>query len=104
MGERDFVKKLVGGGYYAGSKQIDQEVDVEVFQHLEKVGDQTWLTLQRGKHRGMQVIPESHQYMALPFPERGPIPDDLEGECISVRKLQRDGIGDSDGGYQMEDY
>lgn len=106
-GTKDFVKKLVGMGYYAGSKQIDQEVDLEIFQHIEKVtvdGQvRAYLTLQRGKHRGMPVIPDSRMYMALPFPEVGPIPDDLEGECISVRRIGNAGLN-MDEGYAMEEF
>ena len=76
-GAIDFVKQLPGKGYYRGSKQIDQEVDGEIYIHLEKVNGKTYLAVQRGKHRGVPVIPDEDQYFILPFPEIGPIPDDV---------------------------
>jgi hypothetical protein len=92
-GRQDFVKLLPGMGYYAGSKQIDQEVDVEVFLHIEKFNNMSFLTLQRGKHRGLEALEETAKYMVLPFPKVGPIPDDLGKPAIHSRKLGGGPVG-----------
>lgn len=76
-GSRDLVKKIAGGGYYSGSKQIDQEVDGELYLHIEKLNGRAYLTVQRGKHRIPTIIPDTEKYFVLPFPEDGSIPDDL---------------------------
>ncbi len=47
-----FVKEINGKGYYAGTSQLDQEVDLEIYIHLAKYQKNTYLTVQRGKHRG----------------------------------------------------
>lgn len=92
-GRQDFVKLLPGMGYYSGSKQIDQEVDLEVFLHIEKLNNQSFLTLQRGKHRGLEALEETKKYMVLPFPPKGPIPDDLGKAPIHSRKVGGGPVG-----------
>lgn len=92
-GRQDFVKLLPGMGYYAGSKQIDQEVDLEIFLHLEKLNGRTYLTIQRGKHRGVDVLPETDMYMVLPFPVKGSIPDDLGKTPIHSKKVGGGPVG-----------
>lgn len=77
-GKTGFVQLLVGGGYYAGSKQLDQVVDLEIFQHIEKLNGESYLTLQRGKHRKDQIrmTPYEDLYMVLKFhPIFGLLPD-----------------------------
>jgi hypothetical protein len=86
-GATNFVQKLVGMGYYAGSKQIDQEVDGELFQHIEKINGRAYLTFQRGKHRGVGIIPDAHKYFVLPFPLDSSILDDINGPAIHSRKV-----------------
>lgn len=84
-GQLDFVKGLVGGGYYSGSKQLDQVVDGEVFFHIEKVNGKSYLTIQRGKHRKIEQTPQENLYMVLEFGEVG-IPDDLNKKDTTRRK------------------
>lgn len=86
-GHQDFVKQIAGKGYYAGSKQIDQEVDGEMYLHIEKFNKRSFLTVQRGKHRGVPVIADDDMYLVLPFPEKGPIPDDLNKSRIDMSKI-----------------
>jgi len=86
-GFRDFVKQLPGRNYFEGSKQIGQEADLIMYIHIEVHQGKSYLTFQREKHRGVNAIPETKKYFALPFPESGPIPDDLHKVKISVRKL-----------------
>lgn len=84
-GRQDLVKDLVGGGYYSGSKQIDQVVDVEIFFHIVIFNGKSYLTVQRGKHRGQDLTPREHQFCVLQFHEIGGIPDDL-GKADTTRK------------------
>lgn len=86
-GHLDFVKKMPEGGYYRGCKSIDQEVDGELFMHIEKCQKRAYLTIQRGKHRGVDVLPDDKKYIALPFPLVGPIPDDLGKMRIGSTKV-----------------
>ncbi len=74
----NFVKEINGKGYYSGSAQLDQEVDLEIYAHIVKYEKKSYLTLQRGKHRIPTINSESDQYFILEFPKNGtPIPDDL---------------------------
>ena len=85
-GREDFVKEIAGKGYYAGSKQIDQEVDAEIYIHIEKRNGKSFLTCQRGKHRIVGQTPILDQYCVLPFdPDLG-ILDDVLGEDTSLRR------------------
>jgi hypothetical protein len=78
-GNTDFVKLIVGGGYYAGCKQIDQVVDLEIFIHIERVNGSAYLTVQRGKHRKVEQTPDDYLYCVLPFNGKGGIMDDING-------------------------
>lgn len=76
-GRDNFVKGLPGKGYYDGCKTIDQEVDIELFIHIEIVNGQAYLTVQRGKHRSNNRAEPIDCYTALPFIKRGVILDDV---------------------------
>jgi hypothetical protein len=96
-GTADFVKQLPGKGYYRGSKQIDQEVDGELYLHIEKMNGAAFLTLQRGKHRGVPVIPDEKQYVVYQFPAVGPISDDIDKPRIDLKRVGgRQGGGEAD--------
>lgn len=86
-GHTEFVKMVVGKGYYDGCKRVDQEVDGELYLHIEKINGRAYLTVQRGKHRGVGIIPDSMKYLVLPFPEASSIPDDLDKKPIHTRKV-----------------
>lgn len=86
-GYQDFVKQVPGKGYYRGCKSVDQEVDGEMYLHIEKLNKKSYLTIQRGKHRGVDIIPDDDMYCVLPFPEKGPILDDLGKAPIYSRKI-----------------
>jgi hypothetical protein len=92
-GHQDFVKKLIGRGYFSGSKQLDQEVDGIFYMHIEKLNKQSFLTVIKDKHRGVDIIPEKSMYFVLPFPDKGPIPDDLYKTAIHSRKIGADPEG-----------
>lgn len=95
-GRTDFVKFIEGKGYYAGSKQIDQELDGELYLHIEKLGGRAWLTIQRGKHRLPAIIDDRDKYVVLPFTEKGCVLDDLGKEEITCRRVGGGPIGSPD--------
>jgi len=94
-GKGDFVKELVGKGYYAGCKQIDQVLDLEVFFHIVKLNNVSYLTVQRGKHRKDQVekTPDEYLYCVFRFHDIGGIPDDYGKEDTTLLKVGGGPIG-----------
>ena len=84
-GRNEFVKELTGRGYYSGTKQLDQVVDGELFIHIEILNKESYLTVQRGKHRIIEQTPVEHQYCVLKFHSIGGIPDDF-GKADTTRK------------------
>lgn len=92
----DFVKLVPGGGYYAGCKQIDQVVDLEIFIHIEKVNGSAYLSVQRGKHRKVEQTPDEYLYCALPFKGKGGIMDDLHTSDTTRKRPGGGPIGSGD--------
>jgi hypothetical protein len=86
-GNTSFVKFIAEKGYYSGSKQLDQELDLELYIHIEKEAKESYLTIMRGKHRGVGIIPDDMKYMVLKFPKNAPIPDDLEKADSTLRRV-----------------
>lgn len=79
--DRDFVKEIANKGYYEGSKQIDQVVDLELHQHIAKIGKKYYLTIQRGKRRYPEIVDDDKMYFMLPFPPKIPcIPPNVDTE------------------------
>lgn len=95
-GRPDFVRELPGKGFYAGCRQIDQVVDLEIFIHIEKVNGKSYLTIQRGKHRKIVQTPEEFLYFILPFEEVGAIRDDLYKADTTRKKVGGGPIGAND--------
>ena len=83
-GTTDFVKKLFGRGYYSGSKQIDQVMDVEIFIHKETYKNESFLTVQAGKFRRVQKPTPDKEYRVYKFIPGGCIPWDI-GKPNSAR-------------------
>lgn len=83
----EFVKEIANKGYYAGSSQIDQEVDLEIYMHIVKFNGESWLTLQRGKHRIPGITLEEDLFTVYKFHTVGTIPWDIDKEDMSVRKV-----------------
>lgn len=76
-GVSDFVKQIANQSYWEGSKQIDQEVDMEIYLHIEIVNGEKYLTIQRGKHRSPLITPERDLYCVYKFDTYADIPDDV---------------------------
>lgn len=82
-----FVKDVAEKGYAAGSKQLDQELDLEFYHHKFSHGKQWYLGIQRGKHRS-HMIQDEKKFCILPFPQNlMPIPDDLYDEGPILRRI-----------------
>jgi len=88
MPEDQFVKEIAEKGYYAGCKQLDQEVDLELYIHIFKHQKEWYLSCQRGKHRIPTIVNDNYKYYIMRFPRDGmPIPMDNEDEDQSMSKL-----------------
>ncbi len=84
--EENFVKDIANKGYYDSCKTIDQEVDLELYIHIVKADNKSWLTVQRGKHRLIQQTKEEYKFTVLPFCDVGDIRDDINGPDTSRKK------------------
>lgn len=85
--EDQFVKEIAEKGYFSGSKQLDQELDLEMYLHIFKMNGAWHLSVQRGKHRLPTIVDEDDKFFMLPFPKRMPIPTDINGEDSSYKKV-----------------
>lgn len=86
--ESEFVKEIAEKGYYSGTKQLDQEVDLEIYLHLFKSNKETYIAVQRGKHRIPTIIPDESKYFLLKFPKDMPIPENIDKvDHIPLRKV-----------------
>ena len=87
QGVDGFVKEIANKGYYDSCRLIDQEVDGEIYIHIESHDKRPYLTVQRGKHRKVKVTDQEHLYFILPFQEIGAIVDDYSGRDLSMKKF-----------------
>lgn len=95
QGVESFVKEIANKGYYDSCRTIDQEVDLEVAIHIEKVNGRSYLTMQRGKHRKVTPTPQKDLYCVLPFHDIGGVRDDILLEDSSSKAP---GVSGSGGG------
>lgn len=87
IGVENFVQEIANKGYYDGCRTIDQEVDMEIYQHIVKINGVSYLTFQRGKHRKPTITPERDLYFCYQFHDVGTIPDDIEGADMSRKHV-----------------
>ena len=87
----NFVKEIVGKGYWDGCKGIDQEVDLELIIHIEIIGGVSYQVIGRGKHRKVGITPEEHLFTYLPFAKVGGLIPDVKREDRSLKSLK--GLG-----------
>lgn len=89
----DFVKTVANRGYYDGCRRLGQEPDLEFTAHIVKFKQQSFLTINRGKHRNT-VTSQDDQYLILPFSPIGTIPWDIDKEGdISLKVIPGLNIG-----------
>lgn len=91
-GTSDFVKLLPGRGYTAGSKQIDQVLDAELYIHIEIHKGISYLAIQGGKLRRIVKPTLDKTYRVLQFIPKGCIPWDLNKENSARLKVGGDTI------------
>ncbi len=93
----NFVQEIANKGYYDGCRTVDQEVDLEIYIHIEKYQGRSYLTMQRGKHRKAgKLTPERDLYCVLPFHPVGGILDDINGKDLSQRSVRGGAVGSGD--------
>lgn len=99
------VKETTNRGFYSDSKQLSQEIDLELSIHLAYHNKKRYLTCARGKHRLPTVLenPED-EYFILPFPgPNSPIIEDVNGDDTSMRTLPRGNGGGGKGSDLLEE-
>ena len=96
--EADFVREIANKGYWDSCSTIDQEVDMEINQHLVRVGGVTFVTWMRGKHRKAgSPTPFEGDYGVYRFGAYGYIPDDIFGVDQSRKSVASKPGGGIDG-------
>lgn len=94
QGQNNFVQEVAGKGYFDGSKRIDQEVDLEVYLHIVDLNGERYLTMARGKHRGVRIGSAADLYCVYKFnPDTG-LPWDINGADQSRKSVGGDTIAD----------
>lgn len=100
QGVDNIVKELANKSYWDSCKTLDQEVDVELLIHIEKVNGSSYLSIQRGKHRKSGAItPDRDLYCVLPFFDIGAVRDDVNSKDLSSRKLEEAGGLEGEGAW-----
>jgi hypothetical protein len=86
--QTNMVKRL-GPEHLADSVDVEREVDVSIYMHLETNSQGTrFLTMRINKHRYVDDTPEAHKYCAYPFDRPGVgILDDLGGPPRFTRDI-----------------
>lgn len=93
----NFVQEIANKGYYDSCRTIDQEVDLELYIHIVKINGESYLTIQRGKHRGLvRMTQEKDKYCVLPFSPIGGIRDDINGPDTTRRHVGGGAVGSGD--------
>ena len=88
--EDKFLEEIQDKGYLEGCKQLDQEVDLELYIHTwkDRKTGRSFFMIRRGKHRLTTIMDESYRQLMFLYPNNGMmIKDDLNGEIISRRKV-----------------
>lgn len=87
QGKTDLALIVSDGNYYAGSKGLGREVDLELFLYLAKDSGRSYQCIARGKHRLSGITAPEHMYYILPFEEVGSLRWDINGEDTSLKKI-----------------
>ena len=100
QGVDNFVQEVANKGYYDSCRTIDQEVDLEIYIHIEKIpGKGSYLTCQRGKHRKVGLTKNEHLYCVFPFHEIGGVLDDINSDDLSVVAPGGSSVGEGGGDW-----
>lgn len=96
---KDFIKLLPDGGFYDGCKSLNAEIDLEIFQDIEKLNGFSYQVLLRGKHRNAPIIPDTQKYLVYQFHDIGGLPPDIGGESRGLRKVGGKPMNESGSDY-----
>lgn len=66
-GSTELVKMIPGGGYFQGCGSLENEVDGELYGHIEKLNGEKYYTVHRGKHRIPTILPEKDHFAVWKF-------------------------------------
>ena len=76
-----FLNRIMGKGFFDGSKKLSQEMDLELYAYKYTQNGKDYLAIGKGKHKGSKVMKTTDKICIIPFPENGePIPDDINDE------------------------
>jgi ribosomal protein S20 len=94
-----YVRLLPGKGYYDGCTTVDNEADGELYFGITEVNEQSFLEVQRGKHRTLVDTPVAHRYRVIPFSDMGTLPWDVHlDKDNSIKSVNTNSIlGEMDG-------
>ncbi len=95
--EEDLPREVANKGYWDNCTKIDQEVDVEIIVHKVIVGEESYLCLQRGKHRTISITPERDKYCVYKFEPGVGILDDVDSKDRSRKHVGGDTNADGGG-------
>lgn len=90
-----FVQFVYNKGMTAESRQLNQELDIELFLMIVNGPDGDYLSLRRGKHRIPTTVAEVHKYAELKFVNpHAPIPHTSErfDPCVDVASKESEGV------------
>lgn len=76
-GGSNFTQTVAGKGYWDSCRSIDQELDLEIIIHIEKLNGFSYLDVARGKHRKSTITPEAALHYCQQFHEIGSLLDDI---------------------------
>jgi len=96
-----FVKELVGKGYYKGCASLDNEFDCEIFIHIEKFNGRSYLTIQRGKQRVNDPLPEEFHHVVIGFHPIGGLRDDVGKEDSTLSRVGGGALSADGGGEEF---
>lgn len=96
-GQINQVKKM-SAEFLADSVDVEREVDVSIFMHIETTHDgRSFLTFKLTKHRYVDDTPNSHKYFAYEFPADGSgIPDDIDSKPQFVTDIYAAAFNDNE--------
>lgn len=103
--EPDFVREIANKGFYDSCSTIDQEVDMEINQHLVVINGVTYVTWMRGKHRKSgKPTPFEDYYTVYQFGQVGFIPYDVGAADMSRKAVGKAPASEVDSGKASDEW
>lgn len=77
---KEFINEVANKGYFQGSRQLDQVVDLELYLTKVSVKRKWKLIVGRGKDRQPGILPDEKMVFSLPFPKNAPIKENINDD------------------------